>query len=278
MAENKYGNMVTHARRRYSDTISLDTVHQYTVHRGLKRIDSVFDNYLDILPTFQAKGFLQILKEKVDSRRKLAEQGENPAKIVIVDIGFGKGNFLLDLHQKALEEGWREHIELVGFGPLKHAKIDTDLSVFGVKKVIPATFAQLQEAGIKLVEGNAIDINRESDSKGNQMLGKGFADIIVASNSLQYVTHASDDIGYPQWELIKKIYRTLKPEGVALLDVGVDYGADTFILQDTLRQAGYAFEVIAGVLPKISFQKTKHDLNAFVRRNEQTGRLMVTVK
>lgn len=218
----------------------------FTTFRGLNSYDIFFpdgnklwvEGYLDVLPKFHDKDFVQLVDEEIGRREQQARSNGKPfEKAVIVDIGYGKGFFLSDCRKK-----WQEKVVLVGLGTDLYTKTTT-----GVKGLaqIPPTEQKLQEDGVRLINGNVIDIRK--------LLGDNFADFVVESKTLMHVS-------YPSWEMVKKVYRTLKPRGIALLDLNP--GAHMIPLAvDYLNKNGYDFEATEGV----AFRKTQPDISVPVR-------------
>lgn len=233
--------MLQHERDRFNEEVA-NPDRIFITYRGLRRWypnigqeeNTGAEGYLDVLPKLGGKDLAQLVNEKIEER-ELTDR--SPDGVRIVDVGYGKGKFLLDCRKE-----WGSKIQIVGYGTDVYTKVEP-----GIKAEIPPTDADLIKASAKLVEGNVVDIRTKLDDN--------FADFIVSSNALMYVS-------YPQWELVKKIYRVLKPGGIALLDYGMEDGAEILgSLQPVfgyLKNRGYVFE--AGVRG-LAFRKTNPDIN-----------------
>lgn len=212
-------------------------------YRGLRKRDipslngeiEKVQGYLDVLPTFEGKDFLQIVN---DDMKEQEMSGHLQGKVKILDIGYGTGAFLLDCHEE-----WQDKVQLVGYGTDVYTKIPQK----HLKAIIPRTDMDLKKAEIELIHGNVIDLRNK--------LGDNSIDFIVSSMALMY-------IHYPQWELIKKVYRVLKPNGVALLDYESNTANMLRPILGYLKDQGYIFEINKGGL---AFQKTKPDINVPIR-------------
>lgn len=219
---------------------------RFQVGRGLLSKEDKEYGYIDLLPTFQGKNFIQLVNNEIQKRKQeLAKTGSPYKKVTIVDIGYGKGFFLLDCRKI-----WGDDVELIGYGTSEYTKepetSTLDSIVEGENNSVTAEL--LTKSGIKLVEGDVIDIRKN--------LGDNTADFIVTCNALIYVN-------YPQWEVFKKIYRTLRQNGIALIDsiLGLlDQEEDTY---DYLNRLGYNFELSDSPqgLHGTAFQKTFPDIN-----------------
>jgi SAM-dependent methyltransferase len=196
------------------------------------------EGYVQCLPRFYEKTFPSlvtgaIIKREIDSKK----QGIPFERVRIVDLGYGKGIFLLDCDNK-----WKDKVELVGLGCEDYTRMDHSIVGYHV----PPTYDQLMKAGVRLVEGNIIDCRR--------LLGDNFADFVVESNVLLHVN-------YPIWEMVKKVYRILKPGGIALLDSHSDGNRMMRKVRGYLREQGYDFEIDHG----IAFRKTRPDIKLPIR-------------
>jgi len=207
----------------------------YAFDRGLMGrsdpdgIESYSYGYLDILPTFQGLNFLQLVENKIQS-------GNNP---VILDIGYGAGNFLLDCRKI-----WGDEVELNGYGP----SAQTRSHFLRGSLSNPPTAKLLENAEIDLIDGDLIDFSR--------VYGHEKADIIVSVTALQHTY-------YPQWELVKKIYRGLKSDGIGLLHWTSDVVENMHSqLGYYLLESGYEFEFD---LNTVALRKNKPDLNLPIR-------------
>lgn len=243
-------NVIQNARKEFEKEL----VHPftYTAARGLRSRSLNMSNgvlyelegYLDTLPTFRGLRFDQLVKAEIMVRENKAISQNVPFEpVTIVDIGYGNGQFLLDC-----AEEWGNKVRLVGLGTNVYSKMDQERS-FGTTGVhiIRATHQDLSDRGIELVDGNVIDIRK--------IFEDNFADFIVSSFALQYVD-------YPPWELLKKIYRTLKPAGIALLDY---YSALCHCLKGAQKYLGdhkYEFEVGER---SVAFKKTELDIALPIR-------------
>ena len=234
----------------------------FSVFRGLRHLkyenpdlypdDPLLNGYNETLPQFKGKDFITLVNEEVARREERAEAtGEQFRKIVIVDVGFGAGRFLLDCDKK-----WEDKVELIGYGSDKYTKTPVEMPrKFTYLPDLPPTHEAIEKAQIKLVEGNAIDIRKK--------LGDNFADLIISCYTLRYIP-------YPDWEMIKKFYRVLKTDGIGLIhEVALHfepyYGKDKFI--QLLSKEGYDFDIefYSGVPVSIAFRKTHSDIELPIR-------------
>lgn len=186
--------------------------------------------YNEVLPKFKDKTLIELIEERV-------QRGETPT---ILDLGYGHGNFLLDCR-----DVWQGSVNLQGYGS---STIPANERVKYGDVIQPATLTKLQEAGVELIDGDIMDLST--------IYGHNRADLITSMYALMHVR-------YPQWELLKKVYRALKPGGIALLHwdrLGMSE-LEAF-LGEYLKERGYSFEF--GV-NKVSFQKTEPDLDLPVR-------------
>ncbi|OGH24291.1 MAG: hypothetical protein A3B47_00810 [Candidatus Levybacteria bacterium RIFCSPLOWO2_01_FULL_39_24] len=214
----------------------------FITYRGLRKreipilngkIEKV-EGYLDVLPTLEGKDFLQLVNDKI-KERELARQSQE--KVKVVDIGYGTGEFLFDCRKE-----WQDKVQIIGYGTdvyTKTIKLNSEV-------IIPWRDKRLEKADVELIQGNVVDIRKK--------LGDNFADIIVSSMALMYVH-------YPEWELVKKIYRVLRPGGIALLDYTPTSLEMFHSILEYLEDKGYSFEVNKG----LAFQKTKQDINVPIR-------------
>jgi ubiquinone/menaquinone biosynthesis C-methylase UbiE len=214
----------------------------YANLKTLEREQKEEEGYLDVLPTFEGRNFLELVTDLIQKRKDEAvKNGQSYEKVVIVDLGFGQGRFLLDCYEK-----WGDDVELIGYGTDRYTKQPATMQVGLYTVEFPPTHQALLEAGIKTIEGNLVDLR--------QRLGDNQADLVVSSYALMYVQ-------YPRWEMFKKIYRVLKPEGIAFLDQGLEFSELQFNpekLSRELSENGYKFEFHPA---KTSFQKTKSDID-----------------
>lgn len=230
----KPGEIVARARSQFENHREPDQM--YITFRGLRSrmfYSRKVDGYSDALPEFEGKTIIDLVNLEVEERKRQAQAtGKPPTKVVIVDLGYGRGNFLLDCRQE-----WQDAVKLVGFGT--SIPSDTPLKLWGCFQpnglILPPTADLLTAANISRVEGNAIDIAK--------ILGRNFADFVVSSFTLSYVN-------YPPWEMMKKLYRILKPNGVALVDFGIslarsyrEQDEETQRISAYLAKHGYLFEL-----------------------------------
>lgn len=223
-------------------------------YRGLRKQEILLSNekkyitegYIDVLPKIHDKNFIGLVNEKIVQRKQTAERSGQPyEKVKIVDIGYGKGVFLLDCNTE-----WGEDVELIGIGSDEYTKM-TSLVLDELGGEASSEFAPtnklLKKSGTRLVNGSVVDIRK--------LLGDNSADFIVSCYALTYVK-------YPGWEMIKKIYRTLKPDGIALLDYDHSGAGDIRAVEDYLNNNGYDFETTTD---GVAFQKTILDINVPIR-------------
>lgn len=248
--------ILSKSRRQFNEQASNPKTGWYT-HRGLRPRTlehavgdyvsrETWVGYIDLLPTFEGKNIIELVSGEIHSREEQARRtGILAEPVVIVDVGYGNGEFLLDSRKE-----WGDKVRLVGFGPSVYTRNEDRIwsrQVANAQAILPPTEPLLRESEVELVEGNVIDIRK--------ILGDNFADFVVSSQTLK-------DIPYPQWELIKKLYRILKPSGVALLHY--DYRAPKMLgpILDFLSENGYIFEAVED---GVSFRKTKDDIALPVR-------------
>lgn len=248
--------ILANSRSQFTEQASNPKTSWYT-HRGLRprTLEHIVGDYvsretwigyIDLLPTFEGENIIELINSEVHSREDEARRtGTFAEPVVIVDIGYGNGQFLLDSRRE-----WGNKVRLVGFGPSVYTRNEDRIwsrEIPNAQAILPPTEPALRESEVELVEGNAIDIRK--------ILGDNFADFVVSSQTLK-------DIPYPQWELIKKLYRILKPSGVALLHY--DYRAPKMLgpILDFLSENGYKFEAVGD---GVSFRKTKDDIALPVR-------------
>lgn len=218
----------------------------FYTYRGLQRDETtnsgLLRGYLEWLPMLHDQDFIAVVDEKIADRN--ADTG-NGSKVRIVDIGYGDGRFLLQCRAR-----WGDDVELYGYGTDAYAKTPSKLLNQFTKSetYLPPTIDGLQNAGVHLVNGNFIDIRRE--------LGDNFADVIVSVHALQHVY-------YPNWEKIKKIYRTLAPDGVALINnTGIKQNFPNQTLEAYLETNGYDFQ-----FRTVRFWHEPHHDTAFRKTN-----------
>ncbi len=121
----------------------------------------------------------------------------------VADVGYGTGMALLEA---AVTPEWSEKIKLYGIGFSNHAKntitADQKTSMYDL----------LTKNGVELIESSVTSLQR---SKLPQF------DIIMCCNTFQYITY------YPQWEVVRKLYSSLKVGGVIVLNgFGQTYSSD----------------------------------------------------
>ncbi len=200
-------------------------------------------SYVDLLPRFEKKTFLDHLYQLVDDKGK----GK------YLDIGGGTGLAALDLreifppekldiavigHQTDIEEGQYAHF---GRYPLQPTK------------------EKLEENNINFIHTDFL--------KAHKKLGSSSFDVVTACWSLNYIE-------YPPYAILKKVWRQLTPNGVAFiypLSVGLvdtktgdrlsftEYLQDEFDLDIEARGGG------------ISFRRTKPQLPNNLKQNIRYG-------
>lgn len=231
-------------RDRFDSDSNVENPTSYITYRGLRERarppngQFVEKSYLEVLPTFEEKDFLQLVNDRV-REGKTTKNSQNGIRIV--DIGYGKGIFLLDCRKE-----WKDQVQIVGYGTDKYTKTQA-LSAKTRGIISERTDTDLAKADIKLIEGNVVDVRKK--------LGDNYADIIVSIYALMYVE-------YPAWELVKKLYRVLKPGGIALLDF---YPVALNLFQpvlEYLEDRGYSFEETDRGL---AFKKTHPDIDVPIR-------------
>lgn len=150
------------------------------------------ETYVDTLPTFHGKNIVELVDEEIRRRQESAGTDKPIEPVTIVDIGFGRGEALLEMRER-----WGDKVRLIGYGSKAHT--ETPLMA-GKLLLVPPTSRRIQRMGIEIVEGNIIDVRKNLQ----EVYGEEFsADFILLSNVMQYVE-------YPRWELLKKLYRTLR--------------------------------------------------------------------
>lgn len=202
----------------------------YIFSRGLTRSIGTEQTYENYLPTFEQKTLTQVLQEKI-------QQVHSPQEVTYLDIGYGNGLALLEAKQR-----YGDVIAPIGYGTTYHSKVpykDLDGIVYS------PTYDELITQNIKLIEGNVLDIR--------QMVPDNSIDVVSALHSIDYAQ-------LPYWEVMKKIYRILKPGGIAF--ISNIYITNRNELQNYLQAQGYEFEVREDAL---SFRKTKSELPVEIR-------------
>jgi 2-polyprenyl-3-methyl-5-hydroxy-6-metoxy-1,4-benzoquinol methylase len=202
----------------------------FNVSRGLLRNEERdAEGYIDRLPTLEGKNVVELIEDEVTKRKLNAlRTGEPYKKVRILDVGYGAGYFLLDCAER-----WGNDVELSGFGLDKYAKAENA--------------EQIEQAGISLIDGNIIDIQ--------ETLEENEADVLVCNDVIQWVE-------YPRWEIIKQLYHTVRPGGIALAS-GVSpslrsVSLDKPDLATYLNEQGYQFEIRE---TEVAFRKTKDRLD-----------------
>jgi SAM-dependent methyltransferase len=226
------------ARKQFEQDIA--TPESFVTWRGLRQrgvpveenLDELVEGYINILPRYQGNDIIELVDKAIEDRTSASD------KITIVDIGYGNGSFLLDARKE-----WGDQLRLIGYGNDGYTKIPqrTHLARAQGGYYLPPTQTQLEEAGIELINGNAIDIRDK--------LGDNTADFIVSCYGLT-------NVEFPHWELLKKVYRSLKPGGIALIHPFYDLHI-LMTVQDYLLEMGYDFTIN---LDGVSFKKTLPDI------------------
>jgi len=117
--------------------------------------------------------------------------------ITYCDIGPGAGWALLNA---ACIPQWEGRIETVGIGPVKYAQ-ETELE--NAPQNSNTMFDLLLNKGVQLFDGSVVNLDK--------MAVPDF-DVVTMCNVLQYIN------AYPQWDVIRKIYRHTKPGGLIYLN------------------------------------------------------------
>ncbi len=213
------------------------------ISRGLTHSIGTEQTYENILPRFQGKTIVEVLADKTETAQQKANQlGVPPERVKYLDIGYGNGFALLEASENEL-------IIPIGYGNSHLTEVEyKDLD----GTVHPPTQSELNVRRVQLIEGNVLDI-------GHNITGNSI-DVI----SMEQVMHYTD---LPYWEIIKRIYRLLKPGGVAFIDN--TYFSNREELSSFLTAQGYSFEI---GFDNISFQKTKPTLDVPIRtKTGETG-------
>lgn len=256
-------NVIHNARKAFERELTYPDT--YTTFRGLRSrslnmsngVPHELEGYLDTLPTFKGLSFEQLVEAEITARENKARSQNVPFEpITVVDIGYGNGQFLLDCQKE-----WGNKVRLVGLGTDVYSKMDQKKS-FGTTGVhiIRATHQDLIDRSIELINGNVIDIRK--------IFGDNYADFIVSSLALQYVN-------YPPWELFKKIYRTLKPGGIALLEYYSQLCHHLKVAQKYLNDHKYEFEIGT---ESVAFKKTESDIALPIRTVGWIGDLRLSIE
>jgi ubiquinone/menaquinone biosynthesis C-methylase UbiE len=152
------------------------------------------EGYSDILPRIDGLPFDEYLSQHVTT-------GSN---LHVCDVGYGQGNYLLDVKKL-----FGADVMAIGFGSPRASQ---RVNVTGYMEDQLGSHDALTRAGVELVSGNVLDIDRYLS--GQSM------DVVTMSNVLQYLP-------YPRAEIFKKIIRVLKPDGVLLTADVVPLFTDT---------------------------------------------------
>jgi SAM-dependent methyltransferase len=208
--------------------------------------EDCLEGYLDELPTLGGADFVSLVNAEIGKRREISlTTASQIESVVILDIGYGDGSFLLDCREE-----WGDKVRLVGLGASVYTRIERSRNTkdrVGEPVLFPPTEKQIKEKGIELIEGNAVDVRN--------ILGDAFADFIVSAYALMYVD-------YPPYELLRKIYSILKPAGVALLDYSPTAYARVETILTKLKMAGYEIELNHD---GVAFRKTHDQLDPSIR-------------
>lgn len=233
----RIGLEVREARRSALETHS-DSV-GYQIGRGI----SGYENYL---PTFKGKPFIDIVEDKLTT-----QPTDQP--LTIVDIGCGNGTFLVECAWR-----WPGQVKCIGITtqeyPNEFLERERQAKLHG---------EQYNEAvdSVGIVKADAMDIV--------SLMGCGNVDIAVAMQSFRYFADP--------WMALKRVYSTLKDDGVCLIDstnFNLSNSNDPYdhnrimnevIMADYLRKA-YGMEFFAGdKFPPLSFKKTSPRLSLPIR-------------
>lgn len=175
----------------------------YPFSRSLSKEVDGSQSYEAMLPEWRtveggALSVIQLIERLIQQHSEESLQSGVYKPVVIADLGYGNGQALLETAQR-----WGNKVCLIGYGPSQL----TDFTGYdsGTAKDVEPTRAHLNAWGVKLIEGNLINIR-------SCLIGELTPDLILANHSLQYAD-------YPFWELIKKVYRTVKHGGYVLIAI-----------------------------------------------------------
>lgn len=223
--------VLKNAKRRFTTLHDSVNINRGETGRGLNISPerSFPEQYSETLPLFDGKNINLLIQDAIDKNEKEAKNTSTSYKPpLIVDIGYGAGYFLLESKRR-----WGDKIKCIGYGPI----LDTQIPYLGN----PPTHKSLIDAGIELVEGNIIEIDKSISN----------ANILTASHIVEW-------IHYPHWELIKKLYRILAQDGVGLVNkCQLIPENDAFNLGMILEKEGYQFEIGKKHKGDIAFRRTK---------------------
>lgn len=190
--------------------------------------------YIDVLPTLNGENLVDLVNAEIERRKTVDGSG----KVSIVDIGYGNGQFLLDCRKE-----WGAAVNLMGYGSDIYTTTNPGSMFETAAGEVPiSTKEELDENRVLLINGNVIDIRR--------ILGDNFADFVVSSNAFEYVK-------YPEWELMKKIYRVLNPNGIALLDFTFTASRRVDEITEYSNSKGYQIDANGS---GVAFMKTQPDI------------------
>jgi len=166
---------------------------RWAITRGLQRKPGEpwlerNEQYLDILPTFNGKNFLEVISEKV----------RGGGKTRFLDIGGGAA--LADLEVRSIHASDKLDIEVIGH------EDDTKLYLSDVPRRITRGPTE-QDLKDNQIGFNFIDFTKLSE-KDVELLGR--FDVIVAVYSITWMKHT-------KYELLQQVENLLKPSGVAFI-------------------------------------------------------------
>ncbi len=181
----------------------------YVIHRGLQ-------DYLDDLPEIsfderesghedQKRTFLTVLEKRLQESIKNGKT----EKISVLDTGCGRGDFLIELSHYLADKffdgnisKFREKVSIVGL------TIADLRDHYMIQKKLPSTREQIDHLGIKYIIADMRHLAEELKKHGDNQF-----DCIVSNHAINYVNPAR-----MRREVIKDIYRALKPGGVAAMN------------------------------------------------------------
>lgn len=181
-------NLITHSGKTFEEDMNW-----VTTRRLFGRDEDVYlthnEGYLDTLPTFQGKSFLEWIEEL----------GKEQLRTVrLLDIGCGAGFALLD--EKEYFKGKFISLEITGLGHRRDISTDFRYPPRDVSR--RPTKEDLEREKIKFIHGNFVN-------SGKLFGGEQFD---VITSCFCFYT-----IDYPRWSLIKKTWKLLKMHGVAFI-------------------------------------------------------------
>lgn len=229
-------NLITHSREAFEENRSWVTTRRlFGCDRDVYLADT--GGYLDTLPTFQGKSFLEWIEELGKEQLRMVR---------LLDIGCGAGFALLD--EKEYFKGKFVNLEITGLGHRQDISAYFRYAPRGVSR--RPTKEDLERERIKFIHGNFVD-------SGKLFRGERF-DVITSC-------YCFNAIEYPRWSLIKKAWRLLEMHGVAFIapfsfprlvdrNTGTisslsDYLREKYQLKIEEKNGGVSFEKTCSSLP-----------------------------